>query len=56
MGHNHPSGNPRPSSDDRHLTRQLISAGKLLDIIVKDHIIIGNEYYYSFLDHGEMTF
>ena len=56
VGHNHPSGNPRPSSDDRHLTRQLISAGKLLDIIVKDHIIIGNEYYYSFLDHGEMTF
>ena len=56
VGHNHPSGNPRPSSDDRQLTKQLISAGKLLDIIVKDHIIIGNEHYYSFLDHGEMTF
>ena len=56
VGHNHPSGNPRPSSDDRQLTKQLISAGKHLDIIVKDHIIIGNEHYYSFLDHGEMTF
>jgi len=56
VGHNHPSGNPRPSSDDRQLTKKLVAAGKLLDITVKDHIIIGNEHYYSFLDHGEMTF
>ncbi len=56
VGHNHPSGNPRPSADDRKLTQKLVAAGKLLDITVKDHIIIGNERYYSFLDHGEMTF
>jgi len=56
LGHNHPSGNPRPSADDRKLTQKLMAAGKLLDIFVKDHIIIGNERYYSFLDHGEMTF
>jgi DNA repair protein RadC len=56
LGHNHPSGNPRPSTDDRKLTQKLVAAGKLLDITVKDHIIIGNERYYSFLDHGEMTF
>ena len=56
VGHNHPSGNPRPSAEDRQLTKKLVAAGKLLDIIVKDHIIIGNEHYYSFLDHGEMTF
>ena len=56
LGHNHPSGNPRPSADDRKLTQKLVAAGKLLDIIVKDHIIIGSERYYSFLDHGEMTF
>ena len=56
VGHNHPSGNPRPSAEDRQLTKKLVAAGKLLDIIVKDHIIIGNEQYYSFLDHGEMTF
>ena len=56
LGHNHPSGNPRPSADDRKLTQKLVAAGKLLDIFVKDHIIIGNERYYSFLDHGEMTF
>ena len=56
MGHNHPSGNPRPSEDDRQLTKKFVAAGKLLDITVIDHIIIGNERYYSFRDHGEMTF
>ena len=56
LGHNHPSGNPRPSEDDRQLTKKLIAAGKLLDISVIDHIIIGNERYYSFRDHGEMNF
>ena len=56
LGHNHPSGNPRPSEDDRQLTKKLASAGKLLDITVIDHVIIGNERYYSFRDHGEMTF
>ncbi len=56
LGHNHPSGNPRPSKDDRQLTQKIVSAGKLLDIAVIDHIIIGNERYYSFRDHGEMTF
>lgn len=56
LGHNHPSGNPRPSKDDRMLTQKIDAAGKLLDIAVIDHIIIGKERYYSFRDHGEMTF
>jgi len=56
LGHNHPSGNPRPSEEDRLLTKKLVAAGKLLDINVIDHIIIGNVRYYSFRDHGEMTF
>lgn len=56
LGHNHPSGNPRPSEEDRLLTKKLVAAGKLLDINVIDHIILGNERYYSFRDHGEMTF
>ena len=56
LGHNHPSGNPHPSEDDRQLTKKLIAAGKLLDISVIDHVIIGNERYYSFRDHREMTF
>ena len=56
LGHNHPSGNPRPSKDDRMLTQKIDAAGKLLDIAVIDHIIIGKERYYSFRDHGEMSF
>ena len=56
LGHNHPSGNPRPSKDDRMLTQKIDAAGKLLDIAVIDHIVIGKERYYSFRDHGEMTF
>lgn len=54
VGHNHPTGNPTPSRDDKTLTKKLVDAGKLLDILVKDHIVIGNECYYSFLDHGDM--
>ena len=56
LGHNHPSGNSRPSKDDRMLTQKIDAAGKLLDIAVIDHIVIGNERYYSFRDHGEMIF
>ena len=56
LGHNHPSGNPRPSEEDRILTKKFVAAGKLLDIAVIDHIIIGIERYHSFRDHGEMTF
>ena len=56
MCHNHPSGTPRPSEEDRQLTKKFIAAGKLLDINIIDHIIIGNECYHSFLDHGEMAF
>lgn len=53
--HNHPSGIPHPSEDDRQLTKKFIAAGKLLDIKVLDHIIIGKERYYSFLDNGELS-
>ena len=47
--HNHPSGDPTPSSADIDITNKLISAGELLDIKVLDHVIIG-EGYYSFKD------
>ena len=50
--HNHPSGDPSPSSEDRKVTLQLAEAGKLLSIPLLDHIIIGNERYYSFKDAG----
>jgi DNA repair protein RadC len=50
--HNHPSGNPSPSPEDKRLTKELIWAAKLLLIQVLDHIIIGHNTYYSFADEG----
>jgi DNA repair protein RadC len=50
--HNHPSGDPSPSADDRAVTAQLVSAGKLLDIPVHDHVIIGRGRYVSFAEAG----
>jgi len=43
LGHNHPSGNPSPSSEDIKITRQLIHAGHHIGITVLDHVIIGNQ-------------
>ena len=54
LSHNHPSGNPRPSEDDRQLTKKLMAACKLMNISFVDHIIMAGERYYSFRDHGEM--
>jgi len=48
--HNHPSGDPSPSPEDKRLTRDLVWAAKLLMVQVLDHIIIGNNTYYSFAD------
>lgn len=50
--HNHPSGDPTPSGDDRLVTEQLVSAGRLLDIPVHDHVIVGRGRYVSFADAG----
>jgi len=50
--HNHPSGDPSPSPEDRKLTRDLVWAACLLLIQVLDHIIIGRQSYYSFADEG----
>jgi len=50
--HNHPSGDPTPSPDDRAITEQLVSAGRLLDIPVHDHVIIGRGRYCSFSESG----
>ncbi len=52
--HNHPSGDPTPSPEDRRLTERLIAAGKLLGISVLDHVIIGDGRYVSFADEGWM--
>lgn len=50
--HNHPSGDPTPSSADREVTRQMCDAGRILGIPVRDHVIVGNGRYVSFLDAG----
>lgn len=50
--HNHPSGNPKPSNDDRKLTEQLKKAAALFNIRMMDHVIITNDGYYSFCDEG----
>ncbi|NLF66492.1 MAG: DNA repair protein RadC [Chloroflexi bacterium] len=50
--HNHPSGDPSPSPEDIQVTRQLASAGRLLDIELLDHIIIGRQRYVSLKERG----
>ena len=55
VGHNHPSGDPNPSADDRQLTRRLIDAGALMGVELLDHIIVGHDdRYFSFKEKGEM--
>jgi DNA repair protein RadC len=54
LAHNHPSGNLNPSESDRKLTRQMVEAGKILEIDVIDHVIITDRGFYSFLDNGMM--
>ena len=55
-GHNHPSGDPQPSPEDRALTARLVQGGKLLGIEVLDHIIVGDgtDAYFSFADNGTL--
>jgi len=50
--HNHPSGNLKPSRQDFHLTEKMREAGKILDIPITDHLIVGSEGYYSFAAEG----
>ena len=50
--HNHPSGDPSPSREDREITRRLKEAGDILGIKVLDHIIIGDGSYFSFVESG----
>ena len=50
--HNHPSGNVKPSQADIELTKKLKEAAKLIDIILLDHLILGEKKYYSFADEG----
>ncbi len=50
--HNHPSGNPEPSPSDKEITRDLVYAGSIMQIRVLDHLIIGNNRYFTFAGEG----
>ena len=50
--HNHPSGDPTPSAEDRAVTRQLVEAGRLLDLPVYDHVIVAGDRFTSFASAG----
>jgi DNA repair protein RadC len=52
VAHNHPSGDPSPSPEDVALTRRLVDAGKLLDVEVLDHLVIGQNRHFSLREHG----
>ena len=52
--HNHPSGNILPSKQDLDITNNLIEVGKILGIKLIDHIIVGKNNYYSFLENGDI--
>jgi DNA repair protein RadC len=52
LAHNHPSGDPTPSPEDVMVTRQMVKAGKLLEIEVLDHIVIGNQRFVSMKERG----
>jgi len=54
LAHNHPSNNLQPSPNDMDLTKKIVSGGKSLDINILDHLIIGNDKFYSFADEGAM--
>jgi DNA repair protein RadC len=50
--HNHPSGDPTPSPDDLHLTAEALAAGRLLDVEVLDHLVVGHDAWVSLRDRG----
>lgn len=52
LAHNHPSGDPTPSAEDRAVTEQLVAAGRLLDLPVHDHLVFGHNRYVSFAESG----
>ena len=52
--HNHPSGDPAPSKEDLALTQRLKMCGDLMDVVLSDHIIIGDNRYYSFRENKQI--
>jgi DNA repair protein RadC len=54
MGHNHPSGEVRSSEADDRITKKICEAGRLLEVTVLDHLILGEDIYYSYADDGKL--
>jgi len=52
LAHNHPSGNLKPSNSDIRLTKKLVDAGEIMEVPILDHIIVGDNDYFSFADEG----
>jgi DNA repair protein RadC len=52
IAHNHPSGNLRPSEEDKNVTKKIKEGLKFLDVMLLDHLIITENSYYSFADEG----
>tara|TARA_A100001015_G_scaffold262958_1_gene309569 strand:+ start:1266 stop:1949 length:684 start_codon:yes stop_codon:yes gene_type:complete len=56
LSHNHPSGDPTPSKEDLELTSSLVQSGKLLEIPIKDHLVVGNNRYISLREFNHQLF
>ncbi len=55
FAHNHPSGDPSPSNDDIAITRRLVFACRVMGVNVHEHLVIGDQRYFSFADHGYIS-
>lgn len=54
VAHNHPSGSTEPSIEDRQITYQLKEAGRIIGIKLLDHVILTDQGFYSFTEHGDL--
>lgn len=54
LGHNHPSGDPNPSREDIAVTKRLADVGNVVGIELLDHVIVGDEKFYSLKERGQM--
>ena len=55
FAHNHPSGDPAPSAEDMEITRQLVFAARVMGITVHEHLVVGENRFFSFADHGHIA-
>jgi len=54
VAHNHPSGQTKPSGQDNQITQKIKEAGKVLDVLLVDHLILSGNGYYSYSDSGAL--